>query len=64
MDTLVIYSKSKSNAHLIAELARKLGERVVDNTDIDRRVVTHYASETTLAKDWLTCEEDNAWKNL
>ncbi|MES2703385.1 MAG: hypothetical protein V4649_12140 [Bacteroidota bacterium] len=26
--------------------------------------LTHIASETTLAKDWLTEEEDNAWENL
>jgi hypothetical protein len=25
---------------------------------------THFASETVLAKDWLTPEEDLAWKNL
>ncbi len=24
----------------------------------------HYASEKTLVKDWLTPEEDNAWKDL
>ena len=27
-------------------------------------LLTHYASEKSLAKDWLTLEEDNAWKNL
>ena len=27
-------------------------------------LLTHYASEKTLAKDWLTLEEDNAWKSL
>ncbi len=26
--------------------------------------LTHYASERTLAKDWLLHEEDEAWKNL
>ncbi len=25
---------------------------------------THFASEAVLAKDWLTHEEDLAWKNL
>ena len=25
---------------------------------------THFASEAVLAKDWLTPEEDLAWKNL
>lgn len=28
------------------------------------KVLTHFASEKTLAKDWLTQEEDEAWKNL
>ncbi|MCD6012701.1 MAG: hypothetical protein K0Q79_2563 [Flavipsychrobacter sp.] len=26
--------------------------------------LTHYASEQSLAKDWLAKEEDDAWKNL
>lgn len=26
--------------------------------------ITHLASEMVLAKDWLTTEEDEAWKNL
>lgn len=26
--------------------------------------VTHFASEAVLAKEWLTHEEDLAWKNL
>ena len=26
--------------------------------------LTHFASEKTLAKDWLTTEEDNAWRDL
>jgi hypothetical protein len=28
------------------------------------KVVTHFSSENVLAKDWLTSEEDEAWKNL
>jgi len=26
--------------------------------------MTHYASEKVLSKDWLTPEEDEAWKDL
>ncbi|MHA4742581.1 hypothetical protein [Dyadobacter sp. MSC1_007] len=26
--------------------------------------LTHYASQKSLAKDWLTKEEDEAWQNL
>ena len=31
--------------------------------DLDKPV-THLASEIVFAKDWLTTEEDEAWKNL
>jgi hypothetical protein len=27
-------------------------------------VLTHFASESILAKDWLSPQEDEAWKNL
>jgi len=30
----------------------------------DDATLTHFASESTLAKDWLTEEEDKAWENL
>lgn len=28
------------------------------------KIHTHFASENSLAKDWLTPEEDEAWKDL
>ena len=28
------------------------------------KTMTHFASEKALAKDWLSPEEDEAWKNL
>ncbi len=34
---------------------------VANNTD---KLLTHFASEQTLAKDWLSIEEDAAWQNL
>jgi hypothetical protein len=34
------------------------------SSDIEDKPMTHFASEKVLAKDWLTTEEDNAWKNL
>ena len=65
MDTLVIESKTKSNARLLSTLARKLGDRVfADDSRKPAATLTHYASESALAKDWLTKEEDLAWKNL
>jgi len=31
---------------------------------VDDKVLTHYASEEVLAKDWMLNEEDIAWKDL
>ena len=64
MDTLVIESKTKSNARLLTTLARKLGDRVVGDNRKPASTLTHHASESALAKDWLTKEEDLAWKDL
>ena len=36
-------------------------EEAIQDTDIP---ITHFASEKILAKDWLTTEEDNAWRDL
>lgn len=35
-----------------------------EKTAIDDKILTHFASENVLAKDWLSQEEDIAWKNL
>ena len=45
----------------------RLGEVIRHETMIRKtedKVFTHFASEKTLAKDWLSPEEDKAWKNL
>jgi len=45
----------------------KLGEviRKETRTNIpEDKILTHFASEKTLAKDWMSVEEDEAWKNL
>lgn len=45
----------------------KLGEVIRKETGSGIRndkVLTHFASEKALAKDWLSSEEDEAWKNL
>jgi hypothetical protein len=34
------------------------------DTPGDNSVYTHFASEKILAKDWLSSEEDEAWKDL
>jgi hypothetical protein len=45
----------------------KLGEVIRKETKTSIRidkVFTHFASEKVLAKEWLSPEEDEAWKNL
>ena len=45
----------------------KLGEVIRKETALKNcndKVFTHFASEKSLAKDWLSAEEDEAWKNL
>jgi len=48
---------------LLSTLARKLGDRVFENGKLDK-TETHFASQNVLVKDWLTPEEDKAWKDL
>ena len=64
METLVIHSKSKSNARLLSTLARKLGDKVFEDVERADKTQTHFASESALAKDWLTPGENKAWKDL
>ena len=65
METLVIKSKSKSNARLLSALARKLGDQVeTPSKKKEDKVQTYLAIESAWAKDWLTPEEDEAWKDL
>ena len=61
METLIIKSKTKSNARLLSALARKLGDNVEVNHE---KKQTSHAIESAWAKDWLTPEEDEAWKDL
>ncbi len=36
----------------------------LDDTINEEKTLTHFASEKSLAKDWLTEKEDKAWQNL
>lgn len=47
--------KLKLSEVLNEETKRKLG---------NDKIMTHFASEKALSKDWLSPEEDEAWKNL
>ena len=65
METLIIKSKTKSNARLLSMLARQLGDQVeVNPVKKVNRIQTCHAIESAWAKDWLTPEEDEAWKDL
>jgi len=44
----------------LGKVIRKETEANISND----KVFTHFASETVLAKDWISTEEDEAWKNL
>ncbi|MCE5345544.1 MAG: hypothetical protein LLG13_04535 [Bacteroidales bacterium] len=44
---------------LLASLIKESFSKPDDDT-----LFTHFASEKALAKDWLSPEEDNAWKDL
>jgi hypothetical protein len=65
METLLIKSKSKSNARLLSAMARKLGDTVEVNPKMkDDRTPAFYPLESAFAREWLTPEEDEAWKYL
>jgi len=65
METLVIHSKSKSNVRLLSTLARKLGDQVeMTQKKKEDLMRTYLEIESAWAKDWLTPEEDEAWKDL
>ncbi|HOB83869.1 MAG TPA: hypothetical protein PKX27_03370 [Bacteroidales bacterium] len=52
---LPVREKQKLLTSLIKENLSKSGNDTI---------LTHFASEETLAKDWLSPEEDKAWKDL
>lgn len=44
-------------------IAFTVNESVAEGIE-QEHTLTHYASQKTLEKDWLTDEEDKAWQNL
>ena len=62
METLIIKSKSKSNAQMLLALAHRLGDQA--EVYPEKKEETCLAIESAWAKDWLTPEEDEAWKDL
>ena len=43
---------------------RKLLEKEISEIPENDNILSHFASEKVLAKDWLLPEEDEAWKDL
>ena len=64
MEALVAHSQPKSNVRQLSALARKLGDKVFVNNGKSDKTETHFAGQRALAKDWLTEEEDKAWRDL
>ena len=62
METLIIKSKSKSNVQLLLTLAHKLGDQA--EVYSEKKEEPFLAIESAWAKDWLTPEEEEAWKDL
>jgi hypothetical protein len=69
--TILIPEKQDLSIHLPASyigkkievIAFEVEEGAINNK-ISDQTLTHYASQSTLEKDWLTDEEDRAWQNL
>lgn len=50
---------SEEEKHKLISLLQKEGSSMAEEP-----TMTHFASEKTLAKDWLSPEEDEAWQDL
>lgn len=46
------------------QLLSFLLKELVSKQDESKTTLTHFASEKSLGKDWLTPEEDEAWQTL
>ncbi|MEZ4960293.1 MAG: hypothetical protein R2830_10800 [Saprospiraceae bacterium] len=53
---LTSVEKQKLVTLLLRDVVKKPGD--------ENLLLTHFASEAALAKDWLTPEEDKAWQDL
>ncbi len=70
--TLVTPSEQNISIHLPKNFVGKQVEVIAFTTDevdskdfsLSEKTVTHFASQNSLSKDWLTSQEDIAWKNL
>ena len=65
METLVLKSKSRKRLQLLETLAAELGV-ISEHKKVAKQKTSETAllSEKALAKDWLSKEEEEAWKDL
>lgn len=64
MCTAVLSTESQADIQQIINLAEKLNvkSRIINNQDLDDLMFS-FANESSLS-EWLSAEEDEAWKNL
>jgi hypothetical protein len=64
MHTAILYAESESDFNIIIELSKKLNfkTKVINENEMEINWF-QIANESSL-KEWLTPEEDEAWKNL
>ena len=68
--TIVIPDKQNISINLPKQFVGKKGEVIAFSIEESEQenyaniILTHLASEKSLAKDWLSNEEDIAWQNL
>jgi hypothetical protein len=60
----VIIKKKRAIKALEALRANDLIDFAMKKRSLKDKVQTHLASEKSLAKDWLSKKEDEAWQNL
>ena len=58
----IVIQLPDSEKQKLSELLKK--ESTAKSNAGKDEILTHFASENVLAKDWLSPEEDEAWKNL
>ena len=65
MTTLTVTIKKKKAIKALEELRENdLIDFATKKRSIKEKTQTHHASEKSLAKDWLSKKEDEAWQSL
>lgn len=64
MQTAILSTESESDFKIIIELSQKLNFKTKVLTDYDLETNWFKISNESALTEWLTPEEDEAWKNL